>query len=170
MSEARTAAASRKPGLLGRHVLIMMLSFFGVIVAVDSFMIYRAVSTFGGLETQDAYKKGLAYNHRIARDAEQARAGWKDTVEIGGETPHLRITLTDHGGAAVAGKRLVAKFGRPATDRFDMTLDLAETGAGVYEAAVPVVAEGSWIVDVSAYDGATEEPAYEARRRVWIGH
>jgi nitrogen fixation protein FixH len=170
MSEARTAGEPRKPGLLGRHVLMMMLSFFGVIVAVDSFMIYRAVSTFGGLETQDAYKKGLAYNQRISRDAEQARAGWKDTVEVGGAPPHLRIALRDHAEAAVAGKRLVAKVGRPATDRFDMTIDLAETVGGVYEAALPAVAEGSWIVELSAYDGAAEEPAYEARRRVWIGH
>jgi nitrogen fixation protein FixH len=170
MSEARTAAASRKPGLLGRHVLMMMLSFFGVIVAVDSFMIYRAVSTFGGLETQDAYKKGLAYNQRISRDAEQERAGWKDTVEIGGVPQHLRIALRDHAGAPITGKRLAAKIGRPATDRFDVTLDFAETAAGLYEAALPVVAEGSWIVDLSAYNGTAEEPAYEARRRVWIGH
>jgi nitrogen fixation protein FixH len=170
MSEPRTAAVPRKPGLLGRHVLMMMLSFFGVIVAVDGFMIYRAVSTFGGLETQDAYKKGLAYNQRISRDAEQARAGWQDTVEIGGAPQHLRIALRDHAGAPITGKRLVTNVGRPATNRFDVTLDLAETAAGVYEAALPVVAEGSWIVELSAYDGAGDEPAYEARRRVWIGH
>jgi nitrogen fixation protein FixH len=149
---------------------MMMLCFFGVIVAVDGFMIYRAVSTFGGLETQDAYKKGLAYNQRISRDADQARAGWQDTVEIGGAQQRLRIALRDHAGAPIAGKRLAAKVGRPATDRFDMTLDLAETAAGVYEAALPVVAEGSWIVDLSAYDGVAQEPVYEARRRVWIGH
>ena len=170
MSEARTAGEPRKPGLLGRHVLMMMLSFFGVIVAVDGFMIYRAVSTFGGLDTQNAYKKGLAYNQRISRDVEQARAGWQDTVEIGGAPQHLRVELRDHAGGPIAGKRLVTRIGRPATDRFDVTLDLAETAAGVYEAALPVVAEGSWIVELSAYDGAAEEPAYEARRRVWIGH
>ena len=170
MSEARAAAPPHKPGLLGRHVLMMMLSFFGIIVAVDGFMIYRAVSTFGGLETQDAYKKGLAYNQRISRDAEQARAGWKDTVEIGGAPPHLRVALRDQADAAITGKRLVAKVGRPATDRFDMTIDLAETAGGVYEAALSVVVEGSWIVELSAYDGAAQEPAYEARRRVWIGH
>jgi nitrogen fixation protein FixH len=170
MSEARAAAVPRKPGLLGRHVLMMMISFFGVIVAVDGFMIYRAVSTFGGLETQDAYRKGLAYNQRISRDAEQAHAGWQDTVEIGGAGQHLRITLRDPAGAPITGKRLAAKIGRPATDRFDVTLDLAEIRAGVYEAAIPVVAEGSWIVELSAFDGAAQEPAYEARRRVWIGH
>ena len=102
--------------------------------------------------------------------ARLARAGWKDAVEIGGAPPNLRIALRDHAGAAITGKRLVAKVGRPATNRFDMTLDLAETAGGVYEAALPVVVEGSWIVDLSAYDGAAEEPVYQARRRMWIGH
>ncbi len=72
--------------------------------------------------------------------------------------------------AAVTGRRLVAKVGRPATDRFDITLDLAETAAGVYEAALPIADQGSWIVDVSAYEGDAAAPAYEARRRVWIAH
>ena len=36
-------------------------------------------------------------------------------------------------------------------------------------AALTAIAEGSWIVDLSGYDGGGDDPAYEARRRVWIG-
>ncbi len=169
MSEIPEPRAAGAGGLHGRHVVIIFFAFFATVFAVDGYMIYQAVSTFGGLETQDAYKKGLAYNDRIARDAEQARAGWKDTVVIGGVPPHLRVALRDQSDVAITGKRLVAQVGRPATDRFDATLELAETADGVYEAALPDAGEGAWIIDLTAYDVASGIPAYEARRRVWIG-
>jgi nitrogen fixation protein FixH len=78
--------------------------------------------------------------------------------------------LRDHADAPVTGKRLVAKLGRPATDRFDTTIELAEQGAGAYVAPLTAIGEGSWIVDLSGYDGGADDPVYEARRRVWIGH
>lgn len=168
MSEIPNPRPAVARGLMGRHVVMIFFAFFAIIFAVDGYMIFQAVSTFGGLETQDAYKKGLAYNGRIARDLEQARNGWKDTVVIGGTPHHLRVALRDQSDVAITGKRLVAQMGRPATDRFDVTLDLAETADGVYEAALPGTGDGAWIIDLTAYDAASGIPAYEARRRVWI--
>jgi nitrogen fixation protein FixH len=50
-----------------------------------------------------------------------------------------------------------------------MTLNLAEIAPGLYEAALQNVVEGTWLVDLSAYDGdSSTEPAYQARRRAWI--
>ncbi len=37
--------------ITGRHVLFLMLGFFAVIIATDSFLVYKAISTFGGIET-----------------------------------------------------------------------------------------------------------------------
>lgn len=164
------AQAVRRSGLRGIHVLGIFLGFFLAVFVVDGFFIYQAVSTFGGIETPDAYKKGVAYNDAIAKDEQQSRLGWTDEVSIVGAPQRLRVALHGRDGAAVARKRLVATIGRPATDRFDATLDLSETAAGVYEAALPVAAEGTWIVDLNAYDGSAPEPAYQARRRLWIGH
>lgn len=157
-------------GLRGGHVLAIFLGFFITVVAVDGLMIYQAVSTFGGLETQDAYRKGLAYNQRIAQDAEQSLAGWRDEVKVVGSPHRLHVALRDQSAAAIAGKRLIATVGRPATERFDMTLELVEISPGIYEAALPAASEGSWIVDLSAYDAnASGSPLYQARRRAWIG-
>lgn len=167
MSRAHVA---RRPGLRGIHVLAIFVGFFLTVFAVDGVFLYQAISTFGGIETPDAYKKGVAYNESIAEDERQSLLGWTDEVSIVGAPHRLRVALRGRDGAAVARKRLVATIGRPATDRFDTTLDLNETAAGVYEAPLPVAAEGTWIVDLSAYDGSAPEPAYHARRRLWIGH
>lgn len=166
------ALRSPKPrqALNGRHVLLTFLAFFATIFVVNGIMIYQALSTFGGLDTPDAYRKGLAYNQTIAREAAQSLAGWQDKVEVLQAPKRLRVQLHDRSGSAVAGKRLVATVARPATDRFDLTLTLGELAAGIYEASLPAALEGAWIVDISAFEAGAQspEPAYQTRSRLWI--
>lgn len=162
--------STSKRRIRGHHVLMILVAFFATIATVDGFMIYRAVSTFGGVETPDAYRKGVAYNESIAKDAQQSVLGWKDEIKVVGAPHRLQVALRDKGESAVAGKRVVATVGRPATDRYDVTLTLAETAPGLYEAAFPDAGGGTWIVDLSAYDsGSSGDPVYQARRRAWIG-
>ncbi|HRO50645.1 MAG TPA: FixH family protein [Hyphomicrobium sp.] len=153
----------------GGHVLLAMLAFFGTIVAVDSFLIYKAVSTFGGVENVNAYREGLAYNRRIEIDEKQAALGWQDRVEARGTPLRLSVSLEDGDGAAIVRRNVVADLGRPATNRFDRTLRLAEVSPGVYEGALADAEPGSWLVDVrvsKSGDGAA--PDYQVRRRLWI--
>lgn len=166
MSEA--TAIARKPHFRGSHVLMIFVGFFGTIIAVDGYMIYKAVSTFGGIETEDAYRKGVAYNESIAKDAKQSQLGWSDEIKVVGSPQRLQVAL-HQGDGAITGKHLVATVGRPATNRYDVTIPLAEASPGLYEAALPVAGDGTWIVDLSAYDDASStEPVYQARRRTWI--
>ncbi|MEZ5776152.1 MAG: FixH family protein [Hyphomicrobiaceae bacterium] len=67
-------------GLTGRHVLMMLIAFFGVIFAVNGVFLYAAISTFDGTDTSSAYQKGIDYNTTIAESEEQARRGWKGVV------------------------------------------------------------------------------------------
>lgn len=154
----------------GGHVLFAMLAFFGVIIAVDSVLIYKAVSTFGGVENVNAYRDGLAYNERIALDSRQAELGWRDRVEAHGAPLRLRVSLENREGEAVARRHVVADVGRPATNRFDRTLKLAEVAPGVYEAALAEAEAGTWVVDLRVFESQEERsaPAYQVRRRLWI--
>ena len=65
---------SDKP-VTGRHVLMMMLGFFGVIFAVNGVFAFLAIDTFTGLETEQAYLKGLDYNRTLTAAAEQRTTG-----------------------------------------------------------------------------------------------
>jgi nitrogen fixation protein FixH len=104
-------------------VLLAFVGFFMTVFAVNGVMIYEAVSTFGGLETPDAYRKGLAYNQRIAQGEAQEQRGWRDTLAYAPETERVRIDMTDHAGAAVPDLVISGEMGRPATDRFDSAGD-----------------------------------------------
>ena len=155
-------------GIRGAHVLGVMLAFFAVIIIADATMIYKALTTFGGVDNTNAYRDGVAYNRRIVRDAEQSLTGWQDDMQIV-DAQTLRVSLRDRDGGAVAGKTLTARIGRPATNRFDQPLTLAEVTPGRYEAPVSDAREGSWIIDLSVYsEKVAAEPVYQVRRRVWI--
>lgn len=169
MNMTEAANLARKPGIRGSHVLLMLIGFFVTVFVVNGIMIYKAESTFGGIETEDAYRKGVAYNESLAKNAKQSLLGWKDEIKVVGTPYRLQVSLHGKDNAAIAGKRIVATVGRPATNRYDMTFNLVETSPGLYEAELSNVGEGTWIVDLSAYDaGNSREPVYQARRRAWI--
>ncbi len=154
--------------LSGRHVLFGLLAFFGVIVVVDSFMIYKAVTTFGGLETTDAYRKGLAYNDRIALAEAQAKRGWSDEIVYEAETGRLRVSLVDRQGDGVSGVEVKARVSRPATDRFDRTVWFTQTAPGAYEADATGIEPGWWTIQITANRSSEDDALYQARHRLWI--
>ena len=63
--------------ITGRKVLWMLLGFFGVMMAVNGIFVYLALSSFSGLETVNAYVKGLDYNATLRRGAAQKALGWQ---------------------------------------------------------------------------------------------
>lgn len=155
--------------ITGRKVLIAMVAFFGVITAVDSVMIYQAINTFGGIETPDAYRKGLAYNKRIQFDAEQEALGWSHDVSLDETRGVLVVSLKDGNKAGLEGLVVSALVGRPATNAFDQAIQLEDLGGGRHEAHVPSLAAGTWSVEISARRsaGSAEATVYRSKVRVW---
>jgi nitrogen fixation protein FixH len=156
-------------GISGRHVLAAMLAFFGVIIVADATMIYKAVSTFGGVDNANAYRDGLAYNARIESEMRQTALGWHEAVEFLSDPARLRVSLRDKGGRPPANVRIEATLGRPATITSDTQVHLAEVSPGVFEAAVGERIEpGTWIATARVLRQDTNDPFYQIRRRLWF--
>lgn len=152
----------------GRHVLFMLLSFFGVIFAVNGFFLVSALRTHTGVVAVEPYRKGLAYNTRIAADAQQAALGWQEHLELG-STGALTLSLNDRNGVAVPGLSIRATVGRPSSAHDDRQHLLREMETGLYQANVGVLAKGNWLVTLEARAAeSTAEPIYRARRRLWL--
>ena len=66
--------------LRGHHVLAGFVLFFGIVFGVNACMIYGALSTFDGIETEGAYQKGRAYNHLLERMEAQRALGWRTSL------------------------------------------------------------------------------------------
>jgi nitrogen fixation protein FixH len=155
--------------ITGRKVLIAMVSFFAIVTAVDGIMIYQAVSTFGGLETTDAYRKGLGYNQRIATLAAQEEMGWTESVTLDQPAGALVVIFKDRNGQPIDSLLVSAKVGRPATNAFDRMVELQPKGQGRYEVAVPDLGNGTWTVDLAARTSGNPDAAivYQSKARIW---
>lgn len=156
--------------ITGRHVLFAVLGFFALVTGVNGIMIYKALTTFGGVETPDAYRKGLAYNQRIAAEEAQADLGWQDEVSLSAQDHALTLLLKDRGGKPVSRAIVTATIGRSATNRFDQSLTLSESSEGHYQAAVSDLGPGAWIVNITASPGASsgKDTTFAIRRRLWL--
>lgn len=135
----------------GRHMLIVTVSGFAVVIGVNLLMAYFATRSFPGLVVANSYVASQDYNELLAQARRQEASGLRS--EIGVAAGRLRFALGDRDGMPLAGLRVTAVAGRPSTTREDRSLDLVEEG-GAYLAASPVP-DGLWEFDVEAYRGGT---------------
>ncbi len=155
-------------GLQGRHVLIGLVAFFGVMLVANGIFLYYALTTFGGGDTSDPYRKGLHYNDTIAEAARQDEQGWSAQLTYGADGGALALTLSDREGRPVSGLHFSATASRPATDKSDIAARFSEAGTGTYQAELRL-APGQWVVqlrsDELSRDGG---PAYRLKQRLFV--
>lgn len=153
--------------LTGRHVVLSLIAFFGVIFAVNGYFLYAALSTHTGLIANEPYRKGLEYNDRIAAAEEQARLGWTDAAEALPGAP-IVFSLRDRTGAPVQGLMLRGFVGRPSTSQHDKPLAFRETEPGRYTADAGKLDSGNWMLNVEALGAGSNTVVYRARKRLWL--
>jgi nitrogen fixation protein FixH len=156
-------------GLTGRHVLVIMIAFFGVIFAANGALLYAALSTYSGLVAQDPYRKGLQYNQRIDAAAKQDQLGWQEDARLDGQK--FTLFLHDAGHSPVAGLGLSGVISRPSTDRHDVGIQLREVQPGQYVAPLDALDPGAWIVNLEASEakpGSGQTIVYRMRKRLWL--
>lgn len=157
-------------GLNGWHVLFGMIAFFLTVTVVDSVMVYKAVSTFGG-DTPDAYRTGLLYNQRIAEERRQNELGWTETTTFDSANGVFSLTLKDRDGRGVNGLHVAGSIGRPATDAADHNLVLTAAGDGFYTITLPNLAEGNWDMSLLASQSdaghSNGSVVYRSKVRLW---
>jgi nitrogen fixation protein FixH len=165
-TEARVAGDSGYR-LTGRHVLIWLLAFFGVVFAVNFTMMHYAVSTFSGMEDDSPYKNGLAYNTDLDAARRQNERGWKvearHTRTAEGDT-RFAVDAKDAATASLSGLQGVMRLEWPANRALDREVELAPVGAGRYEAVFGTVPKGQWDVVIELRRGG--EKLFLSRNRL----
>lgn len=152
----------------GRHVLIGLLAFFGVMLVANGIFLYYAVGTFNGFETSEAYRKGLTYNTRIAADAMQASRGWQPMARYESDKGQLFIEVRDRQGRDIAGLTISGEVRRPVTDKADQPVTMAEVAPARYVTALDL-APGQWTLAVKMSEqGTAGEPVFRFKKRLWV--
>ena len=140
-----------RTGFTGRHMLIVMVAFFGVVITANLTMAYFASSSWSGLEVPNSYVASQEYNGEIALAREQQALGWKSELSMadGG----LVLSLADGTGNPIAGADIDAVLRRPVHENEDAQMHFEWTHGGEYRAPAPVLA-GVWDVEITARAGA----------------
>ncbi len=144
----------------GRHMLSIILAFFGVIITVNLTMATFATTSWSGFVVKNSYVASQQFNEKAERGRAQAALGWTGTLSIEGAT--LRYSLADAEGRPVPLEAVDVNFRRPVSDTEDRSFALAP-GAEGWEAAAPDLHEGVWIVEVDA-DASRDQPFRDVRR------
>jgi nitrogen fixation protein FixH len=146
----------------GRHMLLVVLLFFGTIIAVNIAMVVAATGTFPGLVVKNSYVASQNYNELLASARVQNAAGWQ--VELAAPDGVIAFRLADRDGVARQRLHVTALAGRPSSTLEDRLIDLVE-GPGGYTAA-EALAPGLWDVDIEAKSGG--ELIFREQRRLHV--
>jgi nitrogen fixation protein FixH len=141
----------REARIEGKHVLVGMVAFFGVVIAVNVTLAVLASTSWTGLSVENGYVASQRFNAELAEARRQAEFGWK--VDFGYRKERLELALADASGQPLTGFAVRVELERPSTDKEDRHVALAEYRPGVY-AATGSLKAGQWDADVTIRDGA----------------
>ncbi|MBD3764317.1 MAG: FixH family protein [Rhodobacterales bacterium] len=131
--------------LTGRKVLLITVTAFGVIIAVNVTMAVQAVSTFPGLEVKNSYVASQSFD---ADRAAQLALGWTLSRDYDPATGVLRLTFADAGGQPAPVADLSVLVGRATVASDDRRPVFArDGGAFVTPLNLP---PGKWLLQVEA--------------------
>lgn len=155
--------------ITGRMVFFMMVAFFAVVIGVNLVMMRLAIQTLPGTEVDSAYSASLAYGKEIATARGQSERNWKVDAHVersgqGGAT--LQVEVRDSSGQPMSGLTFQGRFERPTDRRADRSVELAETGIGIYRGSAETVAPGQW--DLVLEGAAAGQRLFLSKNRVLL--
>jgi nitrogen fixation protein FixH len=134
----------------GRHMLALMILFFGTIVVVNVAMATFAARTFGGTVVDNSYVASQHFNDWLRQAREQRALGWDSAVSLD-ERRHVVVRL-DHGGRPLTGAALSAVARHPVGRVADVELRFASDAEGGYRSFRPLPS-GRWLVHLEVNRG-----------------
>lgn len=129
----------------GRFVLVCLIGFFVLVAAVNGAMLRFALKTFPGVDAENAYKAGLAFNSQIAAAEEQVRRNWHVDVGVSQQAGAVRLDIgVKPGGGGLPGRlTFKGKLAHPVVRSRDIAIEADERSPGRF--VVPLDVEpGQW--------------------------
>jgi nitrogen fixation protein FixH len=162
---AATSGQASRP-LTGRTVLLYFISFFGIIFAMNFYMVRVAISSFSGVETESAYKAGLSFKNDVAAAHAQDARHWSVEASLQrGEASGMTITARDAQGQALAGLTPEIRLAHPTDKRRDVVLEFIELTPGQFKSLTPMP-EGQWDLVIGLKREA--ETVFRSKSRVTL--
>lgn len=136
----------------GRHMMIILVAFFAVVIAVNLTMARMAIGTFGGTVVDNSYVASQQYNSWLAEARRERALGWQVAVTRDG-SDHLLVGANDAAGRALPAPHITALVRHPLGRRPERMLafvpasdgrlrSLASLGGGRWQVVITVESKG----------------------------
>jgi nitrogen fixation protein FixH len=134
----------------GRHMAFIMVTGFGIVMAVNFTMAAFAIGGFQGVVVENSYVASQQFNGWL-EDAEKSRAlGWQVNPARASDG-HVELTVTGVPDGAV----FSAALRRPLGDKAFADLTFRPTGDSTWRSDQPIT-PGRWLIRLAAeVDGKT---------------
>jgi nitrogen fixation protein FixH len=148
-------------------VLVGLVAFFAAVAGVNAVMIWAAVSTFGGVETESSYQAGLAFARETAAVAAQDALHWRVQAKVSGSAGAtlVEVVATDAAGSPVRGLQAEARLVHPNDKRADRLVALDEGAPGQFRGSSPPLV-GQWALVIELTRERTR--MFRSRNRVFL--
>ena len=147
--------------LTGPKVLAIAVASFGLIITVNFYMAFQAITTFPGLEVDNSYVASQSFD--TDRKAQQA-LGWTVTPRYDAVARQMHLTFVDAAGAPVTLGDLSVLIGR-STAAADDIRPVFSQAKGDYLAPVDL-AMGKWTIHVTAH--SAQGVLFQQRLGIWV--
>lgn len=134
----------------GRHISIILVGFFAIVVGVNFLMARLAISTFGGVVVENSYVAGQHFNRWLDQATSQKALGWKAEVSRLASN-RIGIVLS---GAPARGLTMQAVARHPLGRMPDRTLHFVAGPGGRFVSDEPLPA-GRWRLRLAADGGGS---------------
>ena len=142
----------------GKHMAVILIGGFGLVIAVNFYMASLAIGGFGGVVVENSYVASQKFNGWLEQARDSERLGYSASLERGANGM-LVVTTADIPQFVI----LSADIRRPLGKREDMTLHFEQVGQHQFVSTRPLP-QGRWIVrlaieaDGSRWVNETELP------------
>lgn len=142
--------------------------FFVVLAFLLGDFVSIAIRTDPGVVTEDAYKKGLAYNQVIEQQQRQDKLGWQGDITVTKNVQQdaaIIFKLLDKNKKPVEKAQVQVTFIRPAQQKHDVKVDLISASAGLYSGKAALPFSGLWEAHVAVQ---RDKDSYQMTKRMTL--
>lgn len=151
--------------LTGRHVLLLLCAFFGVMVVANAAFVTFAVRSFPGESQKKSYLQGINYNETLAERHQQATLGWR--AEITQINPsRIELRMFDADNAPLTGLDIAGSIERPSHSGADQQFICDERSPGVYASSLTALEPGAW--KIIAVANGRDDARFDFTARVLV--
>jgi nitrogen fixation protein FixH len=133
----------------GKHMALIMVAFFAVVVGVNFTMARLAIGSFGGTVVDNSYVASQRYNGWLAQARQQAALGWTPKVSMDAGR-HVIVSIGTPTGV-LEGAQIVATATHPVGRLPAVPLSFEQTG-GVSRSR-QTLAAGRWLIRLNVVLG-----------------